>query len=287
MDSLGDHYRSETFNDDAHVMLSSTSSVSSSSSSSEVNHIPSSSALVQHLHTNDHKYVQLRSSTQQRFVEDHHEHVLHQQHQKRKFSDAIIQDDVSMVDDMNCDSASSPVLEVARHLKRMRFRCSLTVRLLNGRHITLEIDSTTSVDDIKRHLEQLEGIPVEQQRLVFDGRQLCCGSVEACGIHDDSTIYLLLALPHQKGFSGISSEHRKDRVWTNNGSTAASNCSNMAHRRNSSSSSSGNSDAGSNHNDNKNNNGNGGGSGGAMKATIWNNVSSSSTSTSKDTNNST
>lgn len=51
------------------------------------------------------------------------------------------------------------------------------------------------VEDLKRRISESEGIPVDDQRLVFEGKQLENGRMlSGYGIKHDSTIYLILKL---------------------------------------------------------------------------------------------
>lgn len=48
----------------------------------------------------------------------------------------------------------------------------IKVKLLNGQYKEIEVEPTDKVIDLKQKLEELQGIPPEQQRLIFSGRQL-------------------------------------------------------------------------------------------------------------------
>jgi len=109
-------------------------------------------------------------------------------------------------------SDSEEVSEVLRRIKKIKFPVFITIRTLNGRVIEMDLDSNDSVERVKENLEELEGIPVHQQKLIFNGKQIQNDkTVNSYGIENGSVIFLVIALPHKHGYSGISSEHRNDK----------------------------------------------------------------------------
>ena len=73
----------------------------------------------------------------------------------------------------------------------------ITIKTLSGRKLSLDFEPTQKVEDIKSALQEKEGIPVQQIRLIYSGKILKDElTIQEANINPGTTLMMMM---HLKG----------------------------------------------------------------------------------------
>ncbi|CAN0007535.1 unnamed protein product [Ectocarpus fasciculatus] len=104
---------------------------------------------------------------------------------------------------------------------RLRGGMQLFVKTLTGKTVTVDVEPGDSIETLKHKIQEKEGIPAEQQRIIFGGKQLSGADKQLSDfeLEEGNTLHLVLRLrggpeddvppPRRSG----SNEERRGLGW--------------------------------------------------------------------------
>lgn len=69
---------------------------------------------------------------------------------------------------------------------------NIFVKTLYGKTITLRVETSATIEGVKARIQNREGIPLDTQHLIFEGKILVNDVLSDCKIWDKSTLHLVL-----------------------------------------------------------------------------------------------
>lgn len=77
----------------------------------------------------------------------------------------------------------------------MATEMQIFVKTLSGKTLSMKVQGTDTIQKLKEMINDREGVPVDQQRLIFQGKQLDDNkTLTDYGVQSENTIHLVLRL---------------------------------------------------------------------------------------------